>query len=828
VYAAQFDPLDEDELTKINKLHATFITYLPNTLAKGSAKGFVSSQEGPWLDHRQEIRRMIGLQKRRVEAMLPEHPKRPLEVEKLARMEKAGLGMAEAELAKLRAFIKALEKIEPRKQTLIQAQNDAQRRKEAIERKLPVLRTELPPLEVNFAALDGDVTRLKNPPDLAASQAWFTAPDLAAQYPQADDLLLTQIKTLRKAMLDEQGNINKPEIKLLSLNNFRAKWNTALKTLEREASSLEATLAASAADAPKRAEREARLKQLRETDIPALRDEIDRLGDWAIALELSFKPKAEAEKAIAAKEQERAKAESSLSALKTEIGKLEAELAALTARLNVDESRYLTEYIPSGDVTARNIARLKVEQYENSLAGKGQYDLLELIVQKFIQNPERYPLWLQYMIVHFSGMRYKSAHGSWADPRDFLTRWHNLRAEKEFGIPDDPTVEKLCQEKIAQYAGDAAPALARATEKDWAAKREMNLNGMKTGGPKTRRAALLALRADEIRYDCVRLSEAEALDALVALKDQFPSWLWKELLIVTNLKVNFVDDPNWEKLTPEEEAEKGKFENGELRALINKWREDHTAGWREEHQRTHRLIVSRAVCNETAEHCQHLRGHNPPGGLSAKAPWYQKNENAGNLPGSPRPYFIKPRKLDDFTVGASILWLRFVQEEYSPWRVAQSLVTKGGDTLLAAELRGKSASGWSYQENDMVTRKRSTVDEKKNRVEQEQWLRWIHEATVAEVGETADGPVVLTYETALPDDDPGLSSIGLFKLSQNYALSDGPEDNYNRSFVGFLPEGQLPVEHLEEMLDWNKILRREVLSPDEMNAWRKKYIRREG
>jgi hypothetical protein len=31
----------------------------------------------------------------------------------------------------------------------------------------------------------------------------------------------------------------------------------------------------------------------------------------------------------------------------------------------------------------------------------------------------------------------------------------------------------------------------------------------------------------------------------------------------------------------------------------------------------------------------------------------------------------------------------------------------------------------------------------------------MHEATVAEVAETADGPVVLTFKTALPYDDPG-------------------------------------------------------------------------
>jgi hypothetical protein len=71
---------------------------------------------------------------------------------------------------------------------------------------------------------------------------------------------------------------------------------------------------------------------------------------------------------------------------------------------------------------------------------------------------------------------------------------------------------------------------------------------------------------------------------------------------------------------------------------------------------------------------------------------------------------------------------------------------------------------------------------------------------------------VITYETALPDDDKGISSIGIFKKPLRYFLSDfmvdGNEDTYNRSFVGYVPEGQLPLEHINQMLDWNKILRK--------------------
>jgi len=125
----------------------------------------------------------------------------------------------------------------------------------------------------------------------------------------------------------------------------------------------------------------------------------------------------------------------------------------------------------------------------------------------------------------------------------------------------------------------------------------------------------------------------------------------------------------------------------------------------------------------------------------------------------------------------------------------------------------KSATtAWAYQAGDTVTRMRTVENpDTKVKVQQKQWLRWIHEATVAEVAETADGMTVITYETALPDGDKGTSAVGVFKMPLEWHLSDGPEDTYNRSFVGFVPEGQVPMEHLKTMLDWNKILRKKVV-----------------
>ena len=54
------------------------------------------------------------------------------------------------------------------------------------------------------------------------------------------------------------------------------------------------------------------------------------------------------------------------------------------------------------------------------------------------------------------------------------------------------------------------------------------------------------------------------------------------------------------------------------------------------------------------------------------------------------------------------------------------------------------------------------------------------------------------------------------------------EDAYNPAFVGFMPENSLSPEDvtsLEEMLDWNHIFLKEVVTPAQLEAYREKYIR---
>ena len=836
-YLAKFGRVDETQLAKINQLHATFATYFPKLVDVRKEKNFVTEREREWVDQRGKLRDLIKQKQLRVASLQPSHPRYALEKAELDQMEQVALPMLLEERERLRTFVGVFAKIETRKLQLFEAKQKAQMRQAEITRKLAQLQPSITPLETRKAALEAELARAATPPDRARLEAYFNLPDVAAeilrQHPQADAPFLATLNDFRKKLMAEFNYVKDERSKLSALRNHLYNWQMQAKSLEKEASQHETNLRNMPATWSKRAETAARLTLLRENSLPILQAEIEKLTGLFSAVELAAQPAAEREKALRAKEQELAQVRQNLAVFAGQAAALQAEFQANTATLNLVEADYLQEYVPDHPVNVKDLVLWKVETLKAALAQKSHIELLEEIVQRFLQNPERFPFWLQYMVIHFSGMRYASAHGSWADPRDFLVRWETLQTEKEFTKLDDAAIERLCREKTVLYAPTTVgekPLLALAAEKDWVTKRENHLKAFGFGGPKTRRSELLALLVDEKKYLLQKMSPAEVNATLLALKDRLPGWAWKEIVRLTELRVNLVDSLDWEKLTPAEEAERGAYENSELRGLLGKWKEENMSLWRDEHGRSKRLIVARAVCNETAEHCQHLRGHLPPGGLTPKAPWYLKNEKEGLVPGAPRPYFKKARVAADYNVGASILWLRFVNQEPNAWQSAAPLVTKQGDRLLPPEYyarRGAATTGaWTYDESGPVKRYRTTVDANKQKVTQEQWLRWIHEATVAEIGESAEGQIILTYETALPDDDPALSSIGVFKHYAYNLLYESNEETYNGSFVGFVPEGQVPFDALEEMLDWNKILRREVLTPAEMAAYRQKYFRK--
>lgn len=476
----------------------------------------------------------------------------------------------------------------------------------------------------------------------------------------------------------------------------------------------------------------------------------------------------------------------------------------------VGEEEFLVNYNPKTPVTVKDIARLKVEQFAKTLEGKDQYQLLADIRQRFEKQPQRFPLWLQYMIVHFSGMRYKSAHGSWADPKDLLVRLRVDEVKQAQAKLSDADVAAQCAEKIQQYDlafSGAKPKLASAAEKAWKDKVTNHMLSVKANGPKTKRAGLAALAEEESRYEFMSMTTDQALAKLEAMQSQLPAWAWKMIVMLTSLRVKHVAAPGWETFTPEED--KVRFADMTLYPIFSKWASDNTGMWRPEHGRSQEVIVTRAVCNETAEHAQHIRGHLPPGGLTDNAARYVKLA-AEKTPGA---YFIHPIGAQHYTQGASIFWLRYVNSEPSVWQVPKPTQDSNGVGLAPAPVKAQPKGGknapaaapWEYKGGGM-TRSRTTLDAEKKQVKQAQWLRWIHEATVIEVADTAENTYVYTFETSLPDDFRGTSCLGVFRNSLRWNLDDGAEDYYNRSFVGYAPEGKVPAENLKPLMDWNKII----------------------
>ncbi len=228
------------------------------------------------------------------------------------------------------------------------------------------------------------------------------------------------------------------------------------------------------------------------------------------------------------------------------------------------------------------------------------------------------------------------------------------------------------------------PGLAAATDKAWKDKVAMHMQSVKANGPKTKRAGLAALAEEEARYEFMSMTTEQALAKLEAMKSQLPAWAWKWIVMLTSLRVNHVTAADWETFTPEED--KVRFADMALYPIFSKWASDNTGMWRPEHGRTHEVIVTRAVCNETAEHAQHIRGHLPPGGLTDNAARYVKLA-AEKTPGS---YFIHPTAAEHYTQGASIFWLRFVNYR------AESMA--GSQTHRGLKWRGPGACR-IYREN---------------------------------------------------------------------------------------------------------------------------------
>ncbi len=471
---------------------------------------------------------------------------------------------------------------------------------------------------------------------------------------------------------------------------------------------------------------------------------------------------------------------------------LQQQVQDLTDKINrlTEETNRLPPIGKNGEVTPTTAVRWKVRKYEKQLMDLDQAGLVAEIVKRFDAEPDRFPKWLQYMVLHFSGMRYKSAHGSWADPRDLL---ENVRLE-EF--------EKWATKTAApaELDRECAQAVQALEQRKAATTNPTDLERIKwqiiaLSDRFNRQTALVKYKSPLISQEVRSMNDNQVLEAFKSMKDTFPPWVWKEIVSRTDLRLE-TTDPDWENLTPEERQQRWEWKSGYWREIMDVWEGKDITGWRKENEMTLALVVTRAVCNEIAEHIQHLRGRSPTGGLTAKPIWYLSEQNAARqnaarseplqAPPVDLPYFKPPgqQKKEDFKPGASILWLGWVYERPNPWQIARPI--EGLNTLPPRDTF--SPYSWNYRTEggEFVREAKVSNQLAKN------WLRWTHEATVVEVAEMADGrEYVITFETG----QIGLRLRSLRELLNNAYV-----------YMGYVPPAPLEPESLSKMIAHDTLL----------------------
>lgn len=862
-YGQRYPDLDQDFMEKINQIHRSFNKYFPGYDSIFKERYFLASQISLMENHRKQIEREIANKERNVRNMGEKWSQDRGYPEILAKLKQTTLAMADEELQRLYDFLSAFARIEDRRATLIKWKATKAKERASLSSQISKMESEVSKLGQQLAEIEAELGRLKNPPDHVALEDYLTREDVSSdfksQFGELDQDVIDRINELHKANQSYFNSHEQLTHKILFIKGRIRDLHKLLQERQNELAEIERKLRNMPDNWSRRPGYESDVKTLTKITFNMIKIELDQLNDFLAALEMLSKTPEVVKKEIEQKSEEHAEIEGQRKKAAATLNSLKDELQQVEIVFEQPEKEQLMSFVNFQNLTVRDIVRGKVEAYQNELSQLNHEELLEAVADEFIENTARYPLWLQYMVIHFSGMRYKSAHGSWADPKDLLLSLRIHAVEKKVDRAIDEALDALCEEKILAYrpraapengqdpAGDAGvlpPKLALAQEPIWKNKVEDYLETLEqTTSPYRKRKTLLDLCIDEESYEIEALTDREALEELEGMKDNLPDWMWKEIVQVTDLRLSEVSNENWEQLSPDDLEARRAHEMWEYRQIMDKWKQENLTGWREEHDRANRLIVTRAVCNEVAEHIQHLRGHSVPGGLTAKPEWYLRKERDPALAG--RAYFVKPRTRENFKEGASILWLRYVDSEPNAWQIAHPITLKNGEGLLGSRpgtrpsnfraalnrslsrSKGSSAtlqSEWKqFQDSGgRFRRAKMVVDESKKKTVVNQWLRWMHEATVAEVAETADGPVVLTFETALPYEDKRRSTIGVFKHSLYNLEHNVSGASFTGTFAGYVPHGDIPYEDLEEMMDWNKILQKKRLSSTQVeDYWHK-------
>ena len=423
----------------------------------------------------------------------------------------------------------------------------------------------------------------------------------------------------------------------------------------------------------------------------------------------------------------------------------------------------------------------RLHESEARISGLGHDELIGLILDEFAadKDQKRFSPQKRYELLHFSGLHYSTAHGTWGPPQELLATLKEQEIREMF--PDlDPDADFV--EEQAEATGTAIETELNQIDAELKSKdisgavtkaeihraeiRRAELLAVKKGldTPDTVRARLFAKKPEEedafkdlqanIRWRAEAMARGEAgdaeeftqrieelerqigapdlkrihdadhkrlvtlrdfrvreareamnslndLDALSVLqdmKDAFPPWVWHEVVRRTQLRVN-VTDPNWDDPTPAKSLDPKDPVTARWLAILKGWPREESA-WESKHSEELEIVATAVVCNQLAEHVQHLYGKQTPQGIRNTVNWYRAKAAEAKVKGTTgaqAPFLIRPTTEQDFVEGSSLFWAHF--ESKQPYKGNMAHQLEGIDFLTEGKQvmhDGLVEGDWTY------------------------------------------------------------------------------------------------------------------------------------
>jgi hypothetical protein len=273
-----------------------------------------------------------------------------------------------------------------------------------------------------------------------------------------------------------------------------------------------------------------------------------------------------------------------------------------------------------------------VTEYKQELASKSHKALLGAVLDRFDADVDgKHEPWVRYMVIHYSGLQYESAHDNFADPK--LLFQHLVRREMA-GLVADPA--RVTPKRLLELAREARSVIAANPSAYKTSQQELDPNPGKladlseaqVADPKnkkdvetlrTRVANFFYWQASSLVAD---LDGAEHLGMIQARAPttQTPAravtaTAWKYIVSLTTLRndassiAELVYKRNIDTKTESPNPTLSEKEWSE--AAVVSWKKD-TTQWRQYHAKTLEPMM-RAVCNEIDEMSLHARGRRRQG-----------------------------------------------------------------------------------------------------------------------------------------------------------------------------------------------------------------------